>query len=104
MGRPSGRFGSFTPTTEASGIDWFSISTATGVVALASGFSAAGYAIFLGFSQIGPVRIDKKRPLAGESSDFSARKHQIPCVFLMLGRPHPSNSKKTQSKPRIASK
>jgi hypothetical protein len=61
------------------------------VVALASGFFATDSAVFLGFLQIGRVDIDKKRRLAGELSSFWTKKHQIPRVFLMLGRPHPAS-------------
>src|ERR1019366_270687 len=56
-----------------------------GVVDLASGFFAADPAVFLGFLQIGPVDIDKKRRLAGKLSGFIGEKASNSPYFLDAG-------------------
>jgi hypothetical protein len=62
---------------------------AWGVVALASGVFAADPAVFVGFLQIGPVDIHKKRRLAGELSGFSPKKASNSPCFVDAGATTP---------------
>jgi hypothetical protein len=61
-----------------------------GVVALASGVFAADPAVFVGFLQIGPVDIHKKRRLAGELSGFSPKKASNSPCFVDAGATTPA--------------
>jgi hypothetical protein len=63
------------------------------VVALASGVFAADPAVFVGFLQIGPVDIHKKRRLAGELSGFSPKKASNSPCFVDAGATTPLPSK-----------
>ena len=62
------------------------------MVALASGVFAADPAVFVGFLQIGPVDIHKKRRLAGELSGFSPKKASNSPCFVDAGATTPGQN------------